>query len=507
MDYPYTKCLNPRRIMNPYTGEHLVVPCGVCPSCSLRKSAMNALKCKLESMSHKYTMFITLTYNNVSLPRMIVKATNRYKDDCGEVCDTYESFSLVDVTQRLKTEGTLLGRTQTYYGLSALSRKVNLPFGVLPHLSKDDVQLFIKRLRKYLTTYFKKTYDKEAPKIRYYAVGEYGPVHFRPHYHLMLWFSSDEIYKIIRQAIYSCWSFGRIDIEKSRGQCADYVAKYLNCTVSLPSLFKECGTRPFSIHSAHLGEKIFEKTRNEIYQTPFKDITRVRIPHISNDTDVILWRSLKNFYFPKCKAYTAKSKYERLFSYKAYARVRDWTKETRVSRQSAILIDWILRLHYHMDDLYLDKCVTPDYEMIDYFHNSARVDLYNLERQDFKEYVEKMYQAIYMELRISKHFHTFVCQGFINKYIPMIEKIDEFWKWNDMQNLNIQYRKMEELGISDWFVNEEDYNFFYFNHGFDVEKFKEHSAYKKWRMMCTKNLDSSVKHKKLNDLNKVFEKL
>jgi hypothetical protein len=41
-----------------------------------------------------------------------------------------------------------------------------------------DVQNYIKRVRKYL---FQKLGSYET--LHFYAVGEYGPVHFRPHYH------------------------------------------------------------------------------------------------------------------------------------------------------------------------------------------------------------------------------------------------------------------------------------------------------------------------------------
>lgn len=44
----------------------------------------------------------------------------------------------------------------------------------IPTLSKVDVQLFIKRLRKSLGT-----------KLKYYAVGEYGEHFERPHYHIL----------------------------------------------------------------------------------------------------------------------------------------------------------------------------------------------------------------------------------------------------------------------------------------------------------------------------------
>lgn len=51
----------------------------------------------------------------------------------------------------------------------------SLPYGDgLPTLHKEDIQLFIKRLRKRLKT-----------KLKYYAVGEYGEQFERPHYHVL----------------------------------------------------------------------------------------------------------------------------------------------------------------------------------------------------------------------------------------------------------------------------------------------------------------------------------
>lgn len=61
--------------------------------------------------------------------------------------------------------------------MELLQQKFNL-CGSIPYLRKTDLQLFLKRFRYYVT----KRLPKE--KVRYYAVGEYGPVHFRPHYHL-----------------------------------------------------------------------------------------------------------------------------------------------------------------------------------------------------------------------------------------------------------------------------------------------------------------------------------
>ena len=52
---------------------------------------------------------------------------------------------------------------------------------LIPFLNYVDVQNYIKRLRKHL-----KTALGSYETLHFYAVGEYGPVHFRPHYHILL---------------------------------------------------------------------------------------------------------------------------------------------------------------------------------------------------------------------------------------------------------------------------------------------------------------------------------
>ena len=65
---PFCKCLNPQRIVNPYTNEAMTVPCGHCKACILAKNSRYAFQCDLESYSSKHTLFITLTYANRFIP-------------------------------------------------------------------------------------------------------------------------------------------------------------------------------------------------------------------------------------------------------------------------------------------------------------------------------------------------------------------------------------------------------------------------------------------------------
>ena len=55
-------CLNPQTVVNPYTGEKLVVPCGKCAACALRKASRYTTQIQLEAQSSYIVLFVTLTY-------------------------------------------------------------------------------------------------------------------------------------------------------------------------------------------------------------------------------------------------------------------------------------------------------------------------------------------------------------------------------------------------------------------------------------------------------------
>ena len=98
---------------------------------------------------------------------------------------------------------------------------------LIPFLNYVDVQNYIKRLRRHLDRYTNE-------KISFYAVGEYGPVHFRPHFHLLLFFNSQEVANVLRECHNKSLKFGRSDIQRSNGGCASYVASYVNSLAAAP---------------------------------------------------------------------------------------------------------------------------------------------------------------------------------------------------------------------------------------------------------------------------------
>jgi hypothetical protein len=87
-------------------------------------------------------------------------------------------------------------------------------------------------------------------------VGEYGPVHFRPHYHLLLFTNSDKVAEVLRYCHDKSWKLGRSDFQRSAGGAGSYVASYVNSLCASPMLYRSCRAfRPRSRASVGFFEK------------------------------------------------------------------------------------------------------------------------------------------------------------------------------------------------------------------------------------------------------------
>lgn len=110
--------------------------------------------------------------------------------------------------------------------------------------------------------------------MRYFAVGEYGPVHFRPHYHLLLFLQSDEALQICSENISKAWTLGRVDCQVSKGQCSNYVASYVNSSCTIPKVFKASSVCPFNVHSQKLGQGFLDRQREKYTRLPLKALLK-----------------------------------------------------------------------------------------------------------------------------------------------------------------------------------------------------------------------------------------
>lgn len=139
--------------------------------------------------------------------------------------------------------------------------------GLLKYVNYRDYQLFAKRFRKYLFTKIG-FYEK----ISSYVVSEYSPRTFRPHFHILFFFDSDEVAKNIRQAVYQSWKLGRVDTQLARDSAGSYVSGYLNSVVSLPRIFTDVSfTKNKSRFSKLFGYESFRQT----VETPEQAVERL----------------------------------------------------------------------------------------------------------------------------------------------------------------------------------------------------------------------------------------
>lgn len=262
-----TRCQNPRTVVNKYTHESVVVSCGSCPSCILRRSGIQTNLLTSYSVQFRYVYFVTLTYAPCFLPTLEVSLIEACTDDIADVScvpdinnldagdlNTYLfGFRSVPRSASVKLKTSTVERVFkdpevkfTYPMkpkelLSILGKiKHNVP-NRIPYICNRDLDLFLKRLRSY--------YPDE--KLRYYAVSEYGPTSFRPHWHLLLFSNSERFSETVLEDVSKAWSYGRCDASLSRGFAAPYVASYVNSFVALPDFYTQIPklVRPKSFHS------------------------------------------------------------------------------------------------------------------------------------------------------------------------------------------------------------------------------------------------------------------
>lgn len=262
-----TRCQNPRTVINKYTHEPVVVSCGHCPSCILRRSGIQTNLLTTYSAQFRYVYFVTLTYAPKFLPTLEVSVVETCTDDIADVSvvpdindldandpNTYLfGFRSVPRSSSVRLKSSTVERTfkdpevkfacpMKPQDLLSILGKINhnVP-NRIPYVCNRDLDLFLKRLRSY--------YPNE--KLRYYAVSEYGPTSLRPHWHLLLFSNSDQFSQTVLENVSKAWSYGRCDASLSRGFAAPYVASYVNSFVALPDFYTQMPkvVRPKSFHS------------------------------------------------------------------------------------------------------------------------------------------------------------------------------------------------------------------------------------------------------------------
>ena len=287
-------CQHRSFITNRYTGARIAVDCGQCDYCIHKKAKKASMRVKTAGSAFKYSYFVTLTYDNEHVPLMACKVLHSDYEDAigisGDIHFGHEFHEYIPVSEYQCDDNSMLRhiffeqvqgtvpfdreikeyapvRDNWFLSMDAIRSfiyksqsvdKTDYPaseqYGrdnLIPFLNYVDVQNYIKRLRKHL---FQKLGSYET--LHFYAVGEYGPVHFRPHYHLLLFTNSEKVSEVLRYCHDKSWKLGRSDFQRSAGGAASYVASYVNSLSAAPLLYRSCRSfKPRSRASVGFFEK------------------------------------------------------------------------------------------------------------------------------------------------------------------------------------------------------------------------------------------------------------
>ena len=205
---------NPSHFGRANGGVPTPIPCGQCIGCRLERSRQWAIRLVKELRLHDRSSFLTLTYTDEHLPR--------------------------------------------------------LPSGK-PTLVLEDVQLFLKRLRRHF----------EPHPLRFFQCGEYGDAGGRPHHHMIL-FGEDfclDRKPVSKSAsgfpqyesalLTSLWGKGLCTISEVSFESAAYVARYsLKKITGKGSKFFYLGAKPEFVTMSRrpgIGSGYFDEFKGDLY--------------------------------------------------------------------------------------------------------------------------------------------------------------------------------------------------------------------------------------------------
>lgn len=518
-------CSNPRVVVNKYTRERIVVPCNHCAACLNRISAEQTRLCECQKYISKYCFFITLTYDEQSIPRAFIRPTSLLVDDDTVSPDDYTLMPAYDVEKNEKDWHYTFKSTPEK--LDVLFTKVNngsknILHNSIPVLRYRDVQLFQKRLRKNLYNYLD-SYEK----IHSYIVGEYGPVHFRPHWHLLLFFDSKEVAQVVRKCVCQSWQFGRIDCQPAEKGASSYVSSYVNAAVTLPSLYQNCREiRPLRRHSRFFGQGIFfqnphfnDGSGNESQGTDLienlSDKLLDGVECTINDKIVRIypWRSVINRVFPRFgvnvfrNAKTLSTVIADVLSVPKILARSGFIDCMSVMDMCRCLYKLIKkRLHGYTSSYYNDIYRLYG-DKLDNICRCARLSSHIDEPED------KSISALY---RLMRPIFT-LCniqllqsadsQSYLTKIYKYVRNSVSFYVKRGMASIRSQYEAMVDYMSSEYsHASKSFFEYVYQQLTYDGYSYLNNPLLQSSQIEAVLRAQSLVKHKKLNDLNNLLLK-
>lgn len=236
-------CQNKRIVINRHTGSRVLIDCGVCPACLNKKYSSQHIRLLAGKNTFKYSIFVTLTYEQKYTPSFRIDILDELDDSFLVRCyDSSPSFRYTHEHSFVPFDSfkTVIDKKEYYSYIKQADLGNRTRFydhrfsNTYSYINYKDLSDFCKRFRRLLFYRLKR-----HEKVYTYFVSEYSPKHLRSHFHLLFCFDADEVSENFGKCIVAAWRFGRIDWSQDRGQSSSYIASYVNSLTRLPRLLRE----------------------------------------------------------------------------------------------------------------------------------------------------------------------------------------------------------------------------------------------------------------------------
>lgn len=465
MKYTGVKCLHPLKSFK--NGYCQYFPCGHCEVCLSNKSFVNESLCDFEQSSCACAYFVTLTYSDAYIPVAMVLHDGDNDFRCYDVTTRYRLIDGIDLLDRFDagvpddSSDRFLGSfTMPFYMFRDMARKVRLktyPFAAydkrniwhLPYLSVIDHKNFLKRFRKL----YDEKFNPEVPEVRYFCAGEYGPQSFRPHWHYLLFFSSQRPPEEIESLLLQSWKFGRVSVDLVEGSPNSYITSYAAGSNLVSPFHRLHLSRPRVLHSKYFGGKILDsvqyKNRDDVQAEPFVT-DEISLDMFGRVKSYRVRRQVEIRRFPKCPGYAKKSIGLRCVSYMLYARALRGFLEMNGCFPTTYtdLADWLSELSFSPLDS--EDYVPGLYDLVTYYRdNWNKKDDVTNELLPFTHDVCCDY--LKRELYISFKFYEAYNLPYTtppHRVLEFVDSLDVYYKNIDYENLKNNLECLETYSKS-----------------------------------------------------------
>ena len=205
-------------------------------------------------------------------------------------------------------------------------------YGGVPVLSHRVLILFKKRFRENI-----KKLNLENNDLFIYGCGEYGPEHFRPHYHLCVGCRSFIRTDVFKKCVDKAWSyctqtkseciytqFGYTYVERFfNGKSVEYIAKYLSCTTHLPTFLQDTKWKPFACGSTRCTEQLSRLSQSDLREVFYKPTFEVSVLRNGKYINEPVPPAYYNRFFPLVTRFRLFGDYELYSLYSLYNKFPD----------------------------------------------------------------------------------------------------------------------------------------------------------------------------------------